>query len=157
MWEAAATGLRSPSRRLIVIRIGIVLAKKGGYLSETLKAMRTGVIPVFGKGSQYVSWVHPADISGFIAYALQKPSVTGTFNMTAPNPVTGKEMATALKEVTGSAAIIFNIPAMLLRFILGEMATMILEGQRVSSKKMEQAGYSFRFSDIKSALTDLMK
>ena len=157
MWEAAASAFRTPSRRLVVLRIGIVLANEGGFLAETLKAKRAGVIPVFGSGKQFVSWIHISDITGFIRHTIEHPSVTGVYNLTAPQPVTSMDLASALKEVTASPAIIVKAPSFLLHLMLGSMADMLTEGQRVSSAKASASGYAFTFSDIRSALTNLLR
>lgn len=157
MWEAAASAFRTPSRRLVVMRIGIVLANEGGYLAETIKAKRAGMIPVFGDGKQYISWIHIEDIAGFVSHAISKHHITGIYNLAAPSPVTSMEAAVTLKEVTSSAALIMKAPSWLLHLLLGSMASMLTEGQRVSSSRVTASGYSFKFPDIRQALSDLLK
>src|SRR5439155_7756058 len=91
----------------------------------------------------------------FIVYAIETPSLRGVYNAVASNPVTNKEFTKALGKVLHRPILPFTVPSFLLKLILGEKATMVLEGQRVSNKKIIEAGFQFRFNKIEEALENI--
>ena len=116
-----------------------------------------GIITVFGKGNQFISWIHPDDLSGLVLHLVRNHHLSGVYNAAAPEPVTNKEMAGYLKSITRSRAVIIHIPKLMLQLVLGELSEAVLEGQRVSPAKIIRAGYEFRFPDAAIALQSLLK
>jgi uncharacterized protein (TIGR01777 family) len=109
-----------------------------------------------GSGNQWMSWIHMADIVGLIRYAIEQESIRGAINGTAPVPVTNKEFSKTLGKVLKRPAI-FPMPAFVVKILFGQMGEeLLLAGKRVVPDKMVQAGYSFKYADLDSALKDIV-
>jgi len=152
-WEQEADLAEALGIRVVKLRFGIALGRKGGALEKMLPPFRAFVGGKVGTGSQWMSWIHIADIVGLIRHAIEHP-VSGVMNATAPNPVRNREFARELGAALHRPAI-FPVPALALRILLGEMASVLLAGQRVLPKAAESTGYRFEFPDLGGALRDL--
>jgi uncharacterized protein len=150
-WEKAARTLEELGLRVVRVRIGIVLGEEGGALAKMLPPFKVGLGGPLGSGRQWMSWIHVDDLVDLIVWAIQTPTVTGIVNATAPNPVRMKEFAATLGRVLHRPAFI-PAPAIALRLLLGEMAVMVLEGQRVLPKKTEALGFRFKHQELEEAL-----
>lgn len=155
-WEYLALNAQSEQTRVCILRTGIVLSKKGGMLQAMLLPFRLGLGAAFGKGTQYISWVHIQDMINAITFFLDMPEAMGVFNITAPNPVTNKRFVNVL-STTIYRPRIFRIPSFLLKIIMGEMATMIIDGQRVVPQRLLDFHFRFSFEHIDDALSNIMK
>jgi uncharacterized protein len=156
MWENAARAMEAPARRLVVLRTGIILSLKGGFLKETVKPMRAGIIPVFGNGTQFIPWIHIDDYCSLVLHLIQNSKYRGTYNAVAPAAVSCSEMARAIKDVSGSNALIMKIPAFVLNVMLGEMSQLLLHGQHASASKILQSGYRYKYNTITEGLSSLL-
>ncbi|WP_034259156.1 TIGR01777 family oxidoreductase [Aequorivita capsosiphonis] len=154
-WEAAATKFLDLGMEVSKVRTGVVLAKEGGAFSELIKPIKLGVGAPLGSGDQWQSWIHLEDIAGIYLFLL-KNQVEGIFNAVAPNPVQNKKMTKMIAAKMDSPLWLPNIPAFALKLLLGEMAILVLEGQLVSSQKIEKLGYQFKFYNLENALQDLL-
>jgi uncharacterized protein (TIGR01777 family) len=154
-WEREADLAQSLGVRVVKLRIGIALGKKGGALEKMLPPFRAFVGGKLGPGSQWMSWIHIADIVGLIRHALSHP-VSGVVNATAPNPVRNYDFTRELASALHRPAI-FPVPALALRLMLGRMADVLLASQRVLPKAAESAGYRFTFPELSPALRDLSR
>ena len=152
-WEQEADLAEALGIRVVKLRFGIALGRKGGALEKMLPPFRAFVGGKVGTGSQWMSWIHIADIVGLIRHAIEHP-VSGVMNATAPNPVRNREFARELGAALHRPAI-FPVPAMALRILLGEMASVLVASQRVLPKAAESTGYRFEFPDLGGALRDL--
>jgi hypothetical protein len=152
-WEEAARKAEPLGVRVALIRTGIVLAADGGALAKMLPPFKAFAGGPVGSGRQWMSWIHRDDLVALYAFALENPDAAGPINGTAPNPVTMKEFATALGHALHRPAF-FPAPAAAVKLLLGEMATVVLDGQRVVPKRAEALGFSFRFTDVEAALRD---
>jgi len=152
-WEQEADLAEALGIRVVKLRFGIALGRKGGALEKMLPPFRAFVGGKVGTGSQWMSWIHIADIVGLIRHAIEHP-VSGVMNATAPNPVRNREFARELGAALHRPAI-FPVPALALRILLGEMASVLLASQRVLPKAAESTGYRFEFPDLGGALRDL--
>ncbi len=137
--------------RLVQPRFGIVLGREGGALEKIIPLFKSGLGGRLGDGKQWVSWIHIDDAVGILLHFLKNP-VTGTYNVTAPNPVTNTDfthaIGTALHRPT-----VFAVPEFALKLALGEMAEQtLLSSQRVSGDKVQASGYRFRYPTIDTAL-----
>lgn len=155
-WEWEAMRARELGIRVVMIRIGIVLEKNGGALAKMLLPFRMGLGGPLGSGKQWMSWIHLGDLVGLIQFALENRQVSGPLNGTAPKPVRMKEFSQTLGRVLHRPAI-FPVPAFLLKILLGEMADMLLTGQRVLPKKALQGGYVFRYPELEQALKEILR
>ena len=149
-WEAAAD--RAPSGcRLVKLRLGIVLGPDGGALGKMLPVFRAGFGGPVGSGRQWMSWIHRTDLCALIAAALQDPAYGGIYNATAPQPVTMAAFSQALGRVLGRPSLL-PLPGPLLQLLLGDGASVVLEGQRVLPGHLQQQGFSFRYPELAGAL-----
>jgi uncharacterized protein len=140
--------------RRVVFRTGIVLSARGGTLPMMLLPFRLFVGGPLGHGRQVIPWVHEKDLVRAVRFSMEKQEMTGVFNLAAPQPAAyadfGRAIARQLRRPYW-----FPTPAFALRALLGEKAVLILEGQRISSRKLTAMGFHFEFPDLASALADL--
>jgi uncharacterized protein (TIGR01777 family) len=156
-WESAAREAEALGVRLAIVRTGHVLDPGGGFLAKLLPPFRLGVGGPLAGGNQYVSWVHIEDEVGILLWALDNEKVSGTINSTAPNPVTNRELSKALGRALGRPASM-PVPGFALDLMYGsEFGTVLRGGQRVVPRRATDLGYAFRFTEIDSALGDLLQ
>jgi hypothetical protein len=153
-WEKAADDIRGV--RLVKLRIGLVLGTSGGAFPLVTLPYRLFVGGRVGSGRQWMSWIHIRDMVGIIAFAIDHKVVTGPVNCTAPHPVTNDEFGRAVARALGRPHW-FPVPAVLLKVAFGEMAEVLLKGQRVLPKRMTAFGYAFRFRTIDEAAANLLR
>lgn len=153
-WEGAA---RAPaSTRLVILRIGMVLAEEGGALAKMVPPFRLGLGGRLGSGRQIVSWISLRDLVAAIEHALAEPSLDGPVNAVSPRPVPQQELTAALGKILRRPTP-FPVPAFGLRALLGEMAEdLLLASTRVSSEKLRQSGFEFSDPEIEGALRGLL-
>jgi uncharacterized protein (TIGR01777 family) len=155
-WEEAASEAEALGIRLAIVRTGHVLDPRGGFLGALLTPFRLGVGGPLAGGRQYVSWIHIDDEIGLLLWAIDNEKVSGTFNSTAPNPVTNREFSKALGRALGRPAVM-PVPGLVLDLKFGhEFGHVVRGGQRVVPRRATDLGYAFRFTDIDSALADLL-
>jgi uncharacterized protein (TIGR01777 family) len=155
-WEAAAGEAESIGLRLVIVRTGHVLDPRGGLLGELLTPFRLGVGGPIAGGRQYMSWIHIDDEVGILLWALDDEKVSGTINSTAPNPVTNRELAHAIGRAVHRPAIT-PVPGFVLDLKFGsEFGRVLRGGQRVVPRRALDLGYEFRYSDVDSALQNLL-
>ncbi|HYV64721.1 MAG TPA: TIGR01777 family oxidoreductase [Myxococcales bacterium] len=154
--ESEAEALRGEELgvRTVLLRTGVVLARQGGALKQMLPPFKAFVGGPIGTGRQWFPWIHLADEVGIILWALAG-SVSGPVNAVSPNPVRMKDFAQALGASLHRPAV-FSVPALVLRLGLGEMAEVLLEGQRAVPRKALSSGYQFRYGQLDAALRDLV-
>ena len=154
-WEAAIDGFKSIGCKVAKIRIGLVLAEKGGALPEITKPIRFGAGAAFGSGEQWQSWIHVEDLAALFVYALQN-NFEGVYNGVAPNAVSNKELTQIAAHVLSRPLLLPNIPKFPMKLVLGEMHILLFESQRVSSQKIETEGFHFKYANLQPALEDLL-
>lgn len=151
-WEELAREAE-PLARVVILRFGVVLARDGGALGKLLLPFRLGAGGPIGSGSQWMSWISRDDVIGLIDWAIDNAQMRGTYNATAPQPVTNRDFARALGRALHRPALI-PAPALALRLALGaEMANeMLLGGQRVLPVRTLGEGYVFKHPEVAEAL-----
>ncbi len=154
-WEEAARRAAPEEVRLVLPRIGLVLGEEGGALSKMLLPFRLGLGGPLGSGRQWMPWIHRADLVSLLLAALDDPRYEGPVVAAAPNPVTMKEFAATLGKVLRRPAFA-PAPAFAIRAAMGEMAALVLEGQRALPAKALALGFRFRFERLEPALADLL-
>ena len=154
-WEAASAGVVATGVRRVVIRTGVVLARGEGVLPQLTLPFRMFVGGPIGSGRQWLSWVHLQDEVRAIRFLLEAKASRGIYNLTAPNPVTNSEMGKTLARVM-RRPYWFPVPGFVLKLALGEMSTLVLDGQKVLPEKLLAAGFIFKFSNVESALKNLL-
>lgn len=150
-WEQAARAAETLNMRVCILRTGIVIGPGGGFLRRLLPLFGLGLGGPVGTGAQYLSWVSLTDVVQVIQYLIGERDLKGTFNVTAPRPATNAEFTRSLASLLRRPAIL-RVPASVLKLAMGEMATLLLDGQRVLPSRLLQARYRFQHADLESAL-----
>jgi hypothetical protein len=122
------------------------------------------IVPIFrfflgsplGSGRQWLSWIHERDLAGVFLFLMDHPDIRGPVNCTAPEPVRNREMTETLGKVLGVPTFMPSVPGFVLRLMKGEFGSVILEGQRVLPRKLQAAGFTFQFPELRGALQDLL-
>ncbi len=154
-WENAALAAERGGTRVVRVRTGVVLSGTGGALAKMLPAFRLGLGGPLGSGVQVVPWIHLNDEIAILLAALDDERLTGPVNATAPEPVTSREFAAALGRALGRPARV-AVPGFALRLALGEVAGLLLGGQRALPRRLEAVGFRFCFPGLDAALADLL-
>ncbi|WP_372938637.1 TIGR01777 family oxidoreductase [Seonamhaeicola sp.] len=154
-WENSVEAFKTVNVAVSKIRIGLVLAKDGGALPQMVKPIKYGVGAAFGSGKQWQSWIHIQDLADMFLYIL-KNGLIGVYNGVAPNPVTNKELTKTIAKVVKRPLILPNIPRFLMKIMMGEMHVLLFDSQRVSSKKIEDKGFYFKYHHLKPTLEDIL-
>jgi uncharacterized protein len=151
-WEQIALQASSARTRVCLLRTGIVLAKHGGALQRMLLPFKLGLGGKLGTGRQFMSWVHLDDMVRLIDFLLIHPTLHGAFNATAPHPVTNAEFTQQLAAILHRPTLL-PLPSPVLRFIMGEMADLLLNSQRVVPTRLIAADFQFQYPRLADALT----
>jgi len=155
-WEAAAGRAEAFGARVVICRFGIVLGKSGGALGEMKPLFQKGLGSPLGSGNQWVSWIHEKDLVNIYLFLMTRDDLSGPINCTAPEPVRNRELTHALAKAMGRPTFLPAVPGFVVKMIKGEFGSNLLEGQRVFPKKLLTHGFQFHFSDIETALEDLL-
>lgn len=153
-WEEQTAGLPELGVRRVVLRLGLVFGRNGGSFPPLALPFRFGLGAVIGGGTQTLAWVHLADVLGAMAWAVRHTELAGAFNLVGPETASYRSFARQLGSVL-RRPVFLRVPACVLRLLLGEMAGMLTEGPRILPRRLQQAGYQFRFATLESALRDL--
>ncbi len=154
-WEAATAAVESMGVRRALVRTGIVLTSNGGALPRMMLPFRLFAGGRLGSGRQWLPWIHLADEVGAMRFLMENEKASGPFNFTAPHPVTNADFARTLGQRMGRPALV-PAPGWLLRLALGEMADMLLVGQKAVPGRLLQMGYGFRFAEAGVALEEIL-
>ena len=153
-WEAAAAPAADAGVRVVHMRSGLVLTSRGGILARLLPLARLGLCPSFGSGHQVMSWISLSDEIGAIRLLLDRKDISGPVNLTAPAAVTNSEFTAALNRAVARRDLPWlRVPAPALRLALGEAAVELLTSARVLPKRLQEAGYEFRYPALPEALS----
>ena len=155
-WEAEARKAEKLGMRVVTVRLGGVLDVDGGALAQMVIPFKFFVGGPIGSGRQWFSWIHRDDVVGIIKYALEKGSVSGPLNATAPNPVTNKEFSNCLGKALHRPACL-PVPGFVVKLTLGELGDVLLTGQRVLPKSALAEGYKFKYPEVNQALSAIFQ
>lgn len=154
-WEEAARQAETLGVRVVCLRLGVVLGEGGGALAKMVPPFRLFAGGPLGSGRQWLPWVHRDDVIGLALWALGNDAVAGPVNATAPQPVTMNEFARTLGKVLGRPSWA-RVPPIALRSLMGEMADVVLNGQRALPTVAEKLGYRFRYAELEPALRSIL-
>jgi uncharacterized protein (TIGR01777 family) len=155
-WEASTASVDQLGVRQAIIRTGAVLSTKGGALPPLLLQYRLFAGGPLGNGRQWLPWIHMVDEVRAIRFLIDNESASGPFNLVAPNPLTNADFGRVLARVLRRPVLI-RVPAFALRLLVGEMSTILLDGQRAVPRRLQEAGFTFHFPDPEMALTHLLR
>lgn len=153
-WEAAANAAQASGTRVVIVRLGIVLGM-GGVIEKMLPPFKLFAGGPIGSGKQGFSWIHRDDVVDLLLQALTEPTMEGVYNGTAPNPITMGELCTEMGKSLGRPSWL-PVPAIALEALLGEGATLVLEGQKVLPTRSLASGFKFTYSFISDALKQVL-
>jgi len=154
-WEQEARASESPVTRVCIVRTGLPLSLAGGAFPVMLLPFKLGVAGRLGSGQQYVPWIHVDDWTSLVMWLIANDRARGAFNGAAPGPVTNREFTTVLGRVVRRPTVL-PAPAFALRLVLGEMANLVLIGQRALPVHGEQLGFRFSYRALEPALQSLL-
>ncbi len=155
-WEGAHAGIGSLGIRTAIIRIGLVLSKKGGMLTRILPIASLGILPYFGDGRQYWPWIHLEDLVQIMLEVVEKKERQGIYLAVAPQPVTCKNLIQVLNKQFSLPRLIVPVPVKLLSLLLGKMHRMLVSGCNGFPKRLMLEGFRFRFEQVEDAMKNLM-
>ena len=150
-WEFLARKAESERTRVCIIRTGIVITRRGGALMKMVPPFKFGLGGPMGSGKQYMSWIHLEDMLDGLIHIIDNIECKGVHNFTAPNPVTNAEFSKTLASVLHRPSLL-PMPSFALRVIMGEAADLLLYGQRVIPKRLQESGYQFHYPELEHAL-----
>lgn len=154
-WEGEALKARDKGVRVVITRFGIVMGEKGGALSQMIPLFKKYIGGPIGSGKQWFSWVHIKDLAEAFAFLIKHPEISGPVNVCSPNPVRNYDLAKALGKALHRPSFI-PAPAFMVKLVLGEFGSVILEGQRVIPRKLLEKGFVFQYADIEKALQGIV-
>ncbi|MBI5014084.1 MAG: TIGR01777 family protein [Deltaproteobacteria bacterium] len=154
-WEAEALRAREKGARTVIARFAIVFGPGGGALEQLTKATHRFAGGPIGGGRQWVSWIHRTDLVRALLFLAEARDREGVFNLSSPNPARQIEVARAIGRLLHRPAML-PAPAFAVRLVLGEFANAVLFSQRMIPRRLQEAGFSFRFPDLEGALLDAM-
>jgi len=151
-WENEVKKIEELHLRTVLLRIGIVLDAAGGALGEMLKPP---VAAPLGSGDQWMSWIHIEDLAKLFVFAVEKTTLQGVYNAVGPNPATNYQLTKVAAKAKGKPFVGIGVPGFGLKLILGEMAAMVLGGNRVSAQKIQKSGFEFEYPELEGAVKEI--
>ncbi len=156
-WEGAADAFASlPGTRVVKFRSGIVISGEGGAIPKMALPVRCFAGAPLGTGRQWVPWIHIDDLGRIIENAIEDPAMQGAYNAVAPDQVTNEALTKAIARTLNKPLLLPGIPSSVLRLLLGEMAGLVLRGNRVAPERLAASGFTYTFPGIDEALQDVL-
>jgi len=154
-WEMSTAPVAKMGVRRPILRTGIVLSKRGGALPKMMLPFKFFAGGPLGNGKQWMPWIHLTDEVRAIKFLLENPKADGPFNLAAPTPLTNQQFGEVLGAIMRRPAFM-PAPAFAMKAVLGEMSTIVLDGQRAVPQKLEELGFSFTYPALNDALRKLL-
>jgi uncharacterized protein len=155
-WEDVCARLDETATRKIIMRIGVVLDSGEGALARMLPLFRAGLGAPVGSGKQWISWIHIQDLARAIVHLAESANASGVYNLASPNPVTNTGFSAHLAEVLGKSILLPKVPSLLMKLLYGEMASLVLDSQKMRTERLQRTGFEFRYPEVRQALTHLL-
>lgn len=155
-WERESLRAAELGLRVVLARIGVVLAPEGGALARLLPTFRLGLGGPLGNGRQWLPWIHIDDVVGLLLHAARVEALHGPLNVVSPQPVTNRELSRSLGRLLRRPALL-PVPGVVLRVAVGELAQVLLGSQRAHPEAAHRSGYRFAHTDLPSALADCVR
>lgn len=156
-WEKSADLMVGLGIRTVKIRTGLVLGKNEGILKKLSPIFKRGFGSVLGSGNQYMPWIHVHDLCMMYIEAIENKKMTGSYNATINDSTTNLIFSKELANSYGFSIWLPNVPGFLIRLVLGERASLLLTGRRVSSDKVKKLGFRFQFKNLAKALKNCVQ
>lgn len=157
-WESIAETFKTDkiANRVCIIRAGIIVANDGA-LKKMIQPIKYGFGAVIGQGNQWIPWIHITDLSRIFMFLLENKNIDGVFNGVAPNHITNEELIRKIAKHLGKKIILPKIPEVIIRILFGKSSIILLKGSRVSSEKIMNLGFTYKFKTIDETLKDLIE
>lgn len=155
-WENSTEEIKGLGIRTVKLRIGVVLSGKGGALKALVQPIKLWVGAPLGSGDQLMSWIHIDDLCKMFIYAMENSNMNGAYNAVSPNPASNKKLTLEAAKILKKPVILPKVPEFALKILLGERAALVLGSAHVSSKKIEEAGFAFKYPRLQPALENLL-
>jgi len=155
-WEKSADLFKNTAGRIVKIRTGVVLERSDSALARILKPTSAGLFPILGNGKQIMPWIHIEDLCNIYLKTIRDSGMEGVYNAVSPQHTTHLEFMRTLAHVKKRPFFHPPVPSVILKIALGEMSTVVLNGNRISSQKIISAGYTFLFPDLEMALKNIL-
>ncbi len=153
-WENEALKARDKGVRVATLRFGIVLGKNGGAMAKMIPAFKSFVGGPLGDGKQWFPWIHLNDLIAAVLFIIDHPDLEGPFNFCAPQPVRNRELAETMGRVLKRPSVM-PAPAFMIRLMLGEVGSAVLESQRAIPDRLAKNGFTFKYPDLESAVREI--
>jgi len=154
-WETEAFKAKKYGARVVTIRFGIVLGKNGGALGQMIPPFKMFIGGPIGSGLQWFSWIHIKDLAEAFVFLMKHPEISGPVNLCAPGPVRNKDLAKALGNALHRPSFM-PAPGFMIKLVLGEFGSVLLEGQRVIPRRLLDSGFVFQYPEIDKALQSIV-
>lgn len=156
-WEHSTAQFEEVSRRIIILRKGVVLGREGGMYKRLLPLAHLGINTCIGSGNQYLPWIHIIDLIRIYDFFIKHEEIEGVFNVASPEYIQMKDFAKELSRSISKRRWTPAAPLFAIRLLFGEMSKMITEGSRVNITKLLDTGFEFHFPAVQEAVQDLAK
>ena len=156
-WEDSIDFIENLNIRTVKIRTGLVMGKDDGFLKKLVPLFKYRLGSALGSGKQYMPWIHIDDLCGIYLQAIVNNEMSGPYNAAVNDDTTNSIFSKTLARIFGYSIWLPNVPEFILKMTLGEMSKIVLTGRRVSSDKIEETGFKFKFTDLEEALKDCVK
>lgn len=155
LWENAVDEAKDLGIRVVKFRTGVILDKNSGALPKIAAPIKFGFGSPLGTGKQWTSWIHLDDVAEMYLKGIEDETFKGAYNMSTPNPLTNKDLTTAIAKKLNKPLWLPHVPSFILKAIFGEMSAVVLGSTKMDAQKIEQAGFKFKFPNIKLALHNI--
>ncbi|WNM17793.1 TIGR01777 family oxidoreductase [Flavobacterium capsici] len=155
VWENGISNFEYLGLKVAKIRTGVVYGKNGGAFQEIVKPIKFGFGAVMGNGKQVQSWIHLNDLVNLYCFVLEN-NLEGIYNAVAPETISNKDQTKAIAKKLHKPLFLPNIPRFMMKFILGEMSLLLFTSKKLSSKKIQEKGFQFKYPNFDSALNELL-
>ncbi|MFC2111614.1 TIGR01777 family oxidoreductase, partial [Bacteroidota bacterium] len=151
-WEESVEQIKSLGIRVVKLRTGVVFSKNGGALPKMMKPITMGFGSAIGSGKQYVPWIEIRDLARMYLLVIENPEMNTVYNAVSPNHIINYDLTKTLAKSLNKAFFMPRIPSIFMKLAFGEMSSILLEGSRVSSNKIQEAGFEFKFKSIEDVM-----
>jgi len=151
-WEKGAEQFQSIYIQTAILRIGVVLSKKGGALKKMINPVKIGMGAALGTGNQFMPWIELSDLARMFLFVLENYNSDSIYNAVAPNHINNYNFMKSLSRALNRPFFLPNVPSFVMRLFLGEMSDIVLKGNKVSSKKIQATGFGFNFNHVEDVI-----
>lgn len=155
-WEAAADKFTELGIRVVKPRFGVVLAETGGALKKIMGPIKLGIGSPLGSGQQIQSWIHIQDLVGMLNHFISNPKTEGVYNTVAHAAITNEQLTRIIGKQLNRPIWLPNVPAFVLKLMLGEMSHIVLTGHYISNKKILDTGFEFTYQTAEKAIEEIL-